>query len=223
MHCYEEIVDLPEGVEVRDANKLLPLSRMIRVPNGSPAVFCDLLRYEVQAQGLGLYVDCDIYCLRPIQNQDYIVGWESDKHINGAVLKLPKGSPALACLLKLKEKKYFIPPWAKKKHQCRYRLRAALGVPVKLEQLPWGSVGPRAVTYYLIETGEDKHVQPIDCYYPLPGHYLPLLLDPGLAVEEIVTPRTKMIHLWNGGGLNSLISKRGIPEGSPLYRMMHES
>lgn len=94
-HCYEDVVDLPVGVEKHDANKLLPISRMIRVPNGSPAVFCDLLRYEVQAQQLGLYVDCDMYCLQPIEDREYMFGWESDDYINGAVLKLPSGSSAL--------------------------------------------------------------------------------------------------------------------------------
>lgn len=220
MHCYEEVIDLPEGVETHDANNLLPISKMIRVPNGSPAVFCDLLRYEVQAQGLGLYVDCDVYCLQPIEEQSYMVGWESDEYINGAVLKLPLDSLTLQDLLKLKDNKTFIPPWVKKRHQRKYKLRAALGFPVKLENLPWGTAGPKAVTYYLKKNGEEKFAQPIDVYYPLPGHYLPLLLDPDLSIDSIVTHRTQMLHLWNGGSLNKLIKRCGIPEGSALYKLL---
>lgn len=221
MHCYEEIIDLPKGVEVHDANKLLPISEMIRMRNGSPAVFCDLLRYEVQAQGLGLYVDCDVYCLKPIENEEYMVGWESDKFINQAVLKLPLNSPTLKDLLRLKNKKTFIPPWLKKKHQYKYRLRACFGFPAKLEDLPWGTTGPKAVTYYLKRNGEEDFAQPIDIYYSLSSSHLSLLLDPSLNdIESVVTPRTQMIHLWNGGNLNKLIKQHGIPEGSILYELL---
>lgn len=219
-HCYEDVVDLPVGVEKHDANKLLPISRMIRVPNGSPAVFCDLLRYEVQAQQLGLYVDCDMYCLQPIEDREYMLGWESDDYINGAVLKLPSGSSALEELLQLKDLKCFVPPWMKRKQQYKYKAMAALGIPVRLENLPWGSVGPKAVTYYLKKYAEDKFAEPIDVYYPLSGHHLSLLLDPGLQLSDIITPRSKMIHLWNGGSLNKMIDRFGVLPDSPMHKLL---
>ena len=62
-------------------------------------------------KGKGLYVDCDVYCIRPILQEDYIVAFEDDNKINGAVLALPENSVVLDHLLKAAYDPYFIPPW----------------------------------------------------------------------------------------------------------------
>lgn len=63
LHVYEEPVDLPFGIELSDANELLPRELIFtNRKTGSYAPFSDLLRYELLYKGLGLYVDCDIYC-----------------------------------------------------------------------------------------------------------------------------------------------------------------
>ena len=71
LHCYEAPIDVPSGVELADASRLLPLSRLFRT-KGSLAPFADLLLYELLGAGLGLYVDCDVFCLRAIEDADYI-------------------------------------------------------------------------------------------------------------------------------------------------------
>ena len=101
LHCYRRPADTPADVETSDAAGLLPEDRIIRYRgNGSYALFSNLLRYEVLKAGLGLYVDCDMFCLRPIQDADYIFGYEGifRGSISNAVLKLPSDSPTLAAL-----------------------------------------------------------------------------------------------------------------------------
>lgn len=220
LHCYQDIKDIPDGVEIKDANTLLPESRMIRYKNGSPAIFADLLRYEIQSKGLGLYVDCDMYCLQPINDEEYIFGWESDSHINNAVLKLPADSKTLQDLLKIKNEKAFVPPWAKSKHKKQYKLRKILGFPKKIEDMQWGTTGPKALTHYLGVHNEIVHAKPIDVFYPVSDGYLPLLLDTGLDINSVITPRTKLMHLWNGSNLGRLIAEKGIPESSPLGKLI---
>jgi hypothetical protein len=99
LHCYERPSDTPEGVQLADASTLLPQSRIIRHrETGSLALFSDILRYEIIGKGLGIYVDCDVFCLRPIEDADYIFGWESDTFFASGVLKLPPDCPTLSAL-----------------------------------------------------------------------------------------------------------------------------
>src|SRR5690606_14141042 len=113
---------------------------------GSFAIFSDLLRYEIQKKGLGLYVDCDCYCLRPIEDEDYIYGFEAANFIANGVLKLPRDCPVVDELCRLKDAHALIPPWASKRRRTYYLWRARLGLPVKIQDFPWGFTGPHALT-----------------------------------------------------------------------------
>src|SRR5262245_19742574 len=103
LHVYEKPLDAPEGMDFMDANDLLPASQIIRYTRGgSLAIFSNLLRYEILRRGFGLYVDCDVFCLRPVEDADYIFGFESSHSIGSSVLKLPRDCPALDCLCAIK-------------------------------------------------------------------------------------------------------------------------
>ena len=115
LHCYERPKDTPAGVEIADATRLLPETRIIRHATGSLSLFADLLRYEILGAGMGLYVDCDVFCLRPIEDADYIFGLENSDRINSAVLKLPANCPVLAELRAIKNSPVFAPPWKQRK------------------------------------------------------------------------------------------------------------
>ncbi len=103
LHCYDTILDLPLGVEVVDASALLPPENLLRYPNGSYAISANLMRYRLMTLGLGLYVDCDVYCLRAIEDEPHIFGFESNGDVNTAVLKLPADSPVVADLCAISE------------------------------------------------------------------------------------------------------------------------
>ena len=51
------------------------------------------------------------FCLKPIQDQNYIFGSETDFGLNGAILKIPKGSELLDSLTAATTDPAFIPPW----------------------------------------------------------------------------------------------------------------
>ena len=94
LHCYEQPIDTPKGVELADASKLLPESQLIKhKESGSYAIFSDLLRYEILRAGLGLYVDCDIFLHASIEDEDYIFGWSTPRQSMVLILKLPSIAP----------------------------------------------------------------------------------------------------------------------------------
>jgi hypothetical protein len=214
LHAYEKPLDLPEGVELADANQLIPSSKIIRhTKTGSYALFANFLRYELLGKRFGLYVDCDVYCVRPVEDQQYIFGFES-KNINGAVLKLPPECATLTRLRGIKDQRPFLPEWVRPGRRRYYKWRARAGVPVKIQDMPWGVAGPRALTWSLKNDGLEHHASPIDDFYPVHFGQTSLLLDPELQLEDLITPRTRLVHLWNEVIKN--VDLQQVPSSSPL-------
>ena len=175
---------------------LMPESRIVRyAKSGSHALFANLFRYQLLRAGLGLYVDCDMYCVRPIEDADYIFGWQGERSIGNAILKLPPDSPILADLCDIQDG--FIPPWIGRREQLKLRTRQILGRAASLGQMRWGTSGPKAVTWYAKQSRLASHVAPTDVFYPVAKSHIHLLLDPDLALGDFITPRTRAVHLWH--------------------------
>lgn len=117
LHTYDSSPDdLPPDVETDDAEKLLSRDRLIRhQERGSLALASDIFRYELMAAEAGIYVDCDCFCVAPLEEIDFVLGWQSDFVITGSVLKLPADSRLLAAMRKIGQTKGFIPPWEQQK------------------------------------------------------------------------------------------------------------
>ncbi|MBK0399542.1 hypothetical protein H0I76_10090 [Limibaculum sp. M0105] len=218
LHVYEPPSDVPQGIELLDAGELLPQSRMFRHrKTGSLAPFVDLLRYELLRRGHGLYVDCDVYCLRPIEDADYIFGWQTDDSVNNAVLKLPPDCPVLARLCALKDTHPFLPPWQPAARRRKWRLQSLIGR-ATLAHLPFGTTGPDALTWYLREHELLSHAAHSDVFYPLAFFHAYRLFDPGLTIEDLTTHRTVALHLYNEVFHDRL--DKPIPQGSPIATML---
>ena len=200
LHTYGDIDDIPHGVKQVDANEVIPESKIIKHnQTGSYALFSDIFRYELMRKVDGVYVDCDVYCLQPviIPEHGYVLGFEDDECINGAILRIPKESDLLNWLLKAAYDPYFVPPWYSSSRQFRLKTKKILGIGRSLADMPWGVIGPKAITYYVKQLDLIKQVEPIDIFYPV--HYLCVdqFCDPGLKVSDITSSRTVCIHLYN--------------------------
>jgi hypothetical protein len=207
---------VPDGVELADASRLLPIKRIFyKNKNKSVAGFADLLRYELLGLGLGLYVDCDVFCLRPIEDADYIFAGEDGQNLNVAVLKLPKDCPTLNALRAIKDTPDFWPPW---KRDDRKRRLFRKPKPRSLVNFPLGTTGPHALTYYAKQHGIDRFASPVDRFYPVHHRNRHLLVDPELSVADLTTHRTDAIHLTHIA--TKLAARNEIPANSPLGEML---
>lgn len=199
LHTYEDIEDLPAGVETSDANELLPADRLLQYPGGSYAISANLIRYQILTRGLGLYVDTDVYCWQPLEDADYIVGYEDNDDVNCAVLKLPVDSPTLKDLSSIGEG--WSPPWLGD---------AAIR---KLNEYEWGTTGPRALTYYMNKHNVKSKAHPIDVFYPVHHRQTALFVDEGLTIEDVITSRTRYIHVYQSnliGRMNGGPPRRSV-------------
>jgi hypothetical protein len=189
LHAYREVSDAPPGVWYADANDLLPEDKLLRYPNGSYALSSNLMRYELMRQGWGLYVDCDVFCLRPMQDADFIVGFEDDYYLNCAVLKLPPDSALVASLRSIKEG--WMPHWIQPN---------ADGSTTSLTEMPWGTSGPQALTHFVREHGLIDRALPFDVFYPVYSNRVGSFYDTGLTLANLTTPRTRYVHLYQSLG-----------------------
>lgn len=212
LHVFERPTDVPDGVELFDAEKLMARSEVFaHRSTGSFALASDIYRYRILRAGLGIYADCDVYCLRPFPSEDVLFGWESNSHINGAVLALPPEHPALDDLIAASQDPHFIPWWYKAKKRRLMRLRKMIGLPVHVSHQRWGVIGPQLLTHVASRHGLTDAAKPIDFFYPINFLSTNLLFDPGLSWKDVSTTRTLGVHLSA-----SAIAGRAIVPGSLL-------
>jgi hypothetical protein len=218
LYCYDAPKDVPPGVDLADAGTVVEPGRVIsHKKTGSHALFSDLFRYELQRQNLGTWIDCDVYCVRRFDTDtDYIFGWQNKAEINGAVLKLPSQSPLVDRLIGLFTQTSPILPWLSEDDQRKLRERKLSGDKFSLSDLPWGSAGPRALTYLVRELGLVRHALPPTVFYPLPAREAPQLLRADSDIVRFLTPATHAIHLWNEA-LRHHLSK--AQRKSPIHRL----
>lgn len=104
---YDEVTTpLPAGVILRDAESVLPRSKIYRknvvdpetgVGAGSySGVSSDLFRYKVLYDHGGIWVDMDVTCLRPFDFKEPYVFRAHRIGCVGSILKAPKGSRLMA-------------------------------------------------------------------------------------------------------------------------------
>src|SRR4051812_3704310 len=101
LYLYDEVEGVPAGTVVKDANEVLPRSRIFRYPNGgSYAGFSDFFRFKLLLERGNWWADADTVCCRPFDFADPIV-ISSERSCGGCrlvdnrVLKISLGSVAM--------------------------------------------------------------------------------------------------------------------------------
>lgn len=212
LYSYDDIQDLPDGVTLKDAAAIVPRDRIIRhEKTGSYALFSDIFRYEGLKRGLGIWCDADVLLLRDLSGLgDRIMGWETGRSVNNAVLYLPPDEPFLGDMLRIAQSRIpFAPQW-----KWRRRVKQVLERK-PLSKLEWGVIGPRAITHYV--KANNVKVESQEVFYPVPFAKWRTLFIPNYPVERMLTEKTRAIHLWN----NVLKDFREFPPpaGSFIARM----
>lgn len=218
--CYAKPDGVPLGVEIADAATVLPAESIVRHRNGSPSLFSNRFRYELQRRALGPWIDADVYLLRPIPDRSYLFAYENEWKINPSVLRLPSDSPLIPPLLAIFEERT-IPPWISWRARHRARWRLIMTGRTGLSHMPWGSAGPMALTALARQHGLEALALPAALFHPVPWRQAAWLLEPDKKLEDVVVQETIGIHLWNERIKH--IKEGPAPPGSFLARLQAES
>lgn len=112
---YNELeTPLPPGIQVMDANHVLPEDKIFRYKNkdqyghgkGSLAGFSDIFRYKLLYDHGGWWVDMDVTCLKPLQFETpYVFRIHHELKMVGNVMKCPRGSELMKRCFKIASEK----------------------------------------------------------------------------------------------------------------------
>ncbi|MGB3148478.1 MAG: hypothetical protein WBA91_12080 [Paracoccaceae bacterium] len=220
LYSYAPIGNAPEGIEHADANAILPQTNFLRhARTSSPALHSDLFRYHLLAKNDDMiWADTDAYCVKRFETESgHFHAWESEKHVNGGVLGLPRDSQTLAALLDYTSDEYAIPEWYGPDYQAELEAARDAGNPVHAGEQPWGVWGPHALTHFLKKTGEVRHAMDSVALYPFAYRDRALMTRPGFDVSPYVTDRTYSIHLYGRRMRARIVEKfDGVPKPRSL-------
>ena len=236
LYSYDPIENVPDGVETADAGEILSGDPMLRhARTGSPAIHADMWRLQLLKKTNKIWVDADIYCLRPFDfGNEFVFGWEKPGLVCNAVLGLPKSSETLAALLSFFEDEYAIGPWLADWQRQELEEEKKAGKPVHMTEQNWGFTGPASVTYFLKKTGEIEHARPQEAFYPISYKERNHLIISRFKPEEKMTDETYGVHFWarrmkprleekenntprRGSFMDELLTKHGIdPKAAPI-------
>ena len=221
LYTYEGVPNVPAGVEVGDANEILPQTGYLKhSKTGSPALHSDVFRYHLLNKcDRTIWADTDAYCVKPFTTPNgHFYGWESKKHVNGGVLSLPRDSETLRLLLEHTSDEYTIPTWYGDEYTAELTEKAAAGNPVHAADQPWGVWGPHAITHYLHMTGDVEYALPRVALYPVPFKERRLILRPAWDSSEMVTDETISIHFYGRRMRRRIVGHE--PDGIPRPRSL---
>lgn len=181
--------------------------------------FSNFFRYELLAKRPGVcWVDTDMYCLKPVEPAPYICGWEDGRRINGAILALPSQSRLLTALRNMFHDPNFVAPWLPHSERILYRLASAAGRPVSRARYPWGSLGPRALTWYIHEQQLVERVQPRERFYPVHYREVGRFFDKAAEWSPASLGGAHTVHIWNNM-LQAHPDFAAPPAGSFLWKL----
>jgi Alpha 1,4-glycosyltransferase conserved region len=200
LYTYHGVTNVPAGIKILDARDVLPEERLTRYKaSGSFALGSNIFRYELMKRGLGCWIDADVYFLQPLNfaADSHIFGWEDQHIVGSAVLQIPQKSPLLADLLAFVSSNPVVPPWWTPYKRLGRRILGMQGRAPKLEDLPWGTAGPLALTHYIKKNRLTAHAAEPDVFFPIHWSQAEEIFAPDAAVRSRFTSRTKTVHLWN--------------------------
>jgi hypothetical protein len=222
LYAYGDIRHVPEGVVICDANTVAPydLISTLRYPSGSYALAANYIRLLLQQQGLGVWADADMICLKPVKRSaHHLFGWESDRVINNAILYLPPDSPIIAEILDM-FRPNAIPAWVGLNRKRQLWMKRLAGIAFAPQDHRFATFGPTALSYLVRKYGLLGEVEPVEVYYPLSYDDAPQPFAPDTRLEQFITERSITLHLWHNR-LGELLHTRP-PSTSALGRMLSD-
>lgn len=223
LYCYEPPAGVPAGVELADASTILPIDCLVAHRRGSVALFSDWFRFEAQRRGLGIWLDCDVYLLAPLDGAPILLGESAPGAIESAVLRLPPDCPVLPALI-APFRQRTVPVWMSRRSRGAALLRLWGTGRTGIDRMPWGTLGPYALSWAVRSSGPGsalaQAVQPTTRFYPVHWRDACWIVDPAQPLENRVSPGTVAVHLWSE--CLRAVREGPAPAGSMLARLRAE-
>ncbi|HKH44565.1 MAG TPA: hypothetical protein VKM72_07870 [Thermoanaerobaculia bacterium] len=198
LYTYGAVSGVPPGTVVRDAEAVIPASRIFFYPHEKfYGAFSNLFRYKLLLANGGWWADVDMVCLEPFDFPTEHV-FASEPAPGGAVptaglLRAPAGSAAMAEACEICESK-------------------------DPERISWGETGAKLVRELLERHGLMGCLQPPEVFCPIPYDRWDEVLDPG--VPWSFAAPTRGVHLWRQMWRRAGVDANGSYPPGCLYEQL---
>jgi len=178
LYVYEEVENIPKGVNVLDANEIKDESEVFYYrkgfSKGSPAGFACLFRYILLYERAGTWVDLDMVLLKDFEfDDDYVFVQQS----------LPNSSSFLVNVNLIHTKNKNKPVFK----DCIDEIEN-----VDKDSIRHGDMGPVLFDYKVKEFNLIDYVQPTEKFCPIHWYELFNIVDPTYKLPE----ESVGVHLW---------------------------
>jgi hypothetical protein len=189
---YGDVANIPDGVVLKDGREILPENEVFTYQvgegKGSYSAFSNFFRYKLLLERGGWWTDSDVYCLKPFDFEpDHVYASERTK----------EDDVVTTCVIKVHAgspvMKYC---W----DRCCSTDKQTVG---------WGTIGPKLLGEAVRMIG--GNVMPPNTFCPVDWFDLDQLF------EEIDTPDSHGIHLWNEMWRRKGLDKDGRYGRGTLY------
>ena len=179
LYSYGAVENVPPGVVSRDANEIIPSSRIFKYrDHDSYAGFSNYFRYTLLLERGGWWVDTDLVCLRPFDfEDDYVFSSQlappndgGGEHVNVGAIKAPAGSSVLQYALQ----------------RCLEKDPGAIS---------WGETGPALFADAVRQCGLTARVRSAVVFCPISWFEWTDIINPDRTIG--FDERTHAVHLWN--------------------------
>ena len=199
LYCYDEVKNIPYGVKIMDACKIVARKEVFKAHGGSYGAFSDLFRHTLLYKVGGCWVDTDVVCLKPFIFDDlYGLCLEDVNKISTAVLNLPKGNFISERIIRNFDK-----PWELMKidNSEVFDLKEKYKEDYKKElykKSDWGELGgPVAVTNIYKRYKLDIETIAPETFYPIHWSEWKRIFYDKDFLKNTNLNDTYGIHLWN--------------------------
>ena len=188
LYSYDSHLESPPRIVVRDATQILPETDVFFYKTaaavGKISAFSNLFRYVLLRERGGWWIDTDVICLKRLPDSEgFLVGYEDENTINGAIIYSEPRNPIL---IDAAEK-------------CK-----AVG-----KDASWGEAGPRLLTHLVKAHGMVGKALPVHVFYPIHWSEVAhmLLLPEYREQAKIRCERSSALHLYN-----EMLARVGVPK-----------
>lgn len=226
LYTYDEVLNIPEGVEVLDANLILPRDKIFTYGavtgkgKGSYAGFANHFRYEMLLKCSNTYwVDMDVICLSPFYIENELdFGFENDTYINNAVIGTKNsGNKLFSDLSNYCNNPFQFTSWDTFKFLIRKFIGRTWGRG-DFSYLPWGITGPKALTGFVKKGKLLNYAAPVRKYYPISSADWKKIFF--ASDEHINLDGAQAVHLWNEQLRRDNLDKNTIFDKESLYERL---
>ena len=178
LYTYEPIINLPENVNIKDGNMILPKSEIFAYKTGkgkgSFSAFSNIFRYKLLYDQGGIWVDMDLVCLKhfTLKNEYTFASEINDQkkqNVASCFIKAPKNSDIFK--------------WAYEK-----------SITYDKNTLEWSVIGPKLLSEAINKFKLNKYIKDYKTFCPIGFKDWKKVLDKN---NNIIIDNSVCIHLWN--------------------------